>query len=400
MFKTISVFVLAALFVVSCSSEKEQEEKKRNYKETVYAFINSNPRIAGFGHIDVGAIMKDGKVESNEAFRTFAEKEYGELKQQLDLSAPIYFASEAPKSGEAVVYILAKLKNKEKFVADWTESGFIFKEHKDITYTEDGDFLWGLHHETVIVVVTPGKYEAKTVISEAFKFTEGEIAKGELKKEIDTPGDMAMHIDVERMAENQGDQDDIDIKGLEADITMNFDKGKMVIEATSNKTKELKEQLDFNKSDTPLLAKKVVNADGKVVMAMQLSVDKPSSKLLPMEDVDVNKEVDGAGLLLTMIDETLTFSDVAEGDNIKMPESGKAMGSEPFEMYLDIDGLAPLFPKYEEYMKTLDYASFEVRDESLRFVIGTHDSNENFLATVLKVAEEVVMTGKWMQLAM
>lgn len=398
MLKTLSVFVLAALFIVGCSSEDEAK-KKRNFKETVYAFMNSNPRIAGYGHLDVGAIMKDGKVESNEAFKMFASQEFSEIKEQLDIKSPVYFAMEAPESGEAVVYVLAKLKNQEKFVEDWTESGYMFKEAGDITYTEDGDFLWGMRNETVILVVTPGQYEAEKVISEAFKFTEGDMAKGALKKELDKQGDMVMHFDVERMAANE-DNPGIDITGLEADISLNFDKGKMVLEATSNKTEEMKKELGMEMSDEPILAKKVTDGEGNLVLAMQMRMSNPMMGMALGNDLIMDEAMSEVASEISMIDASLTISDLEEADGIIMPETGKAIGGQPLEVLVKIDAMASMIPEYEEYLSKLDYATYEVRDDSMRFVIAAKDTNENFLATILKVVEEFVMSGKWMELAM
>lgn len=398
MLKKITVFTLVALVVVACSSEnnKKEEKKERNYQETVYAFINSNPRIAGFGRLDVDAIMKDGEVTSNEAFKSFVSDEYNEIKSQVDVTAPMYFAVEAPENDEAVGYVMIKLKNQKKFVEDWTASGYIFKEHKKITYTEDGDYLWGMKNQTLILVITPGEYEAKKVIAEAFDFTEGKMASAALKKQIDAPGDMIMHFDVEKLTQNEPNRD-VNVKGMEADLSLNFDKGKMIIEATSNKTEELKKQLGLEVQDKPLMAKKITDAEGNVVVAMQVSLANKMMELAVANDADVAGAMNDVAGALMMIDPSLKLSDIEDGEMIPMPESGRNLGTLPMEMMIDFDPIVSLMPIFQDYMKDLDYAVYEMNDTSVRVVIATHDKNKNFLATALAVAESFVMSGAWMR---
>jgi hypothetical protein len=398
MLKKIALFTLVGLVVVACSSDNDKEKKKkeRNYQETVYAFINSNPRIAGFGRLDVDAIMKDGEVTSNEAFKSFVSDEYNEIKSQVDVTAPVYFAVEAPENDEAVGYVMIKLKDQKKFVEDWTASGYIFKEHKKITYTEDGDYLWGLKNETLLLVITPGEYDSKKVIAEAFQFTEGKMATAALKKQIDAPGDMIMHFDVEKLTQNEPNRD-VDVKGMEADLSLNFDKGKMIIEATSNKTEELKKQLGLEVQDKPIMAKKITDAEGNVVVAMQVSLANKMLELAVANDADVAGTMNDVAGALMMIDPSLQLLDIEEGEVIPMPESGRNLGELPMEMMIDFDPIVSLMPMFQDYLKDLDYAVYEMNDTSVRVVIATHDKNKNFLATALSVAESFVMSGAWMR---
>lgn len=398
MFKRFSVFVLAAVLIASCSS-KEEENKKRTYQETVHAFINSNPDIGGFGRVDINAIMNEGQIESNEAFKMFGSKEYSELKEQLDISAPVYFAMEPKESEDVIGYVFAKLKDQEKFVTDFQQSGYTFKEHDGITFAEDGDFLWGLRNETVIVVITPGKFNGKQVITKAFGYADGKMAGKELKEKIERPGDVTMHVNTEKMAQNNA-LPGVDLTGTEVDLSIDFENGKMIFAASTNNTENLKKQLQLEERDTPIIAKKIVDSDGNVVMAMQSRLANPMMNMALMNDMIMEEIMSNANNELAQVDATLSIVEMEEGEVIKMPGNQKAMGSAPFEVILDLGIVGKVMPEFAKYAESLDYATFEIDDSSMKLVIATKKSDENFLATILKIGEQFFISGDWMQVAM
>ncbi len=400
MLKKISFFALAALVFVGCSSETEEEKKERNFKDSVFAFVNSNPDLVGFGKIDVNAIMKDGEVEQNSTFQMFVSSTYDELKGQLDVKSPIYLAMEVPEEGggDPTVYVMGKLKDEKKFKENWTSMGYTFKEHKGVSYAEDNEQLIALRNEIVMLVQIPGKYDGKTLVSKAFGYVDGKIAPAKLQKQIDAPGDFIMHFDMDRMIENDASLAMIP-KGIEADISLNFEKGKMVFEGSSDASEKLEKQFDLEVLDEPVIAKKIVDADGNVIMAMQMSVRSSLTDMMNMNDMMLEEQMSEVSESLAAIDPTLTMSDMTDADNIVMPESGKLMGGEAIQIMMDLDALSSKIPEVGTYMADLDYASYEIIDGKMRLVIATHKQNENFLATVLKAADTFMMSGGLMQLA-
>ncbi|GAB5418432.1 MAG: hypothetical protein Crog4KO_33540 [Crocinitomicaceae bacterium] len=400
MLKKFSFFALAALIFVGCSSESEDENEVRKFKDSVFAFVNSNPNLIGFGKIDVKAIMKDGDVEQNSMFQMFASSTYDELKGQLDVTSPIYMAMEVPEDGggDPTVYLMAKLKNKKKFEENWTSMGYIFKKHKGVSYAEDDEQLIALRNDLLMVVMIPGSYDGKALVSKAFGYVDGKIAPAKLQKKIDAPGDFVMHFDLDRMKDNDPSMAMIP-KGIEADISLNFENGKMVFEGSSDDSDRLEKQFDIEVLDNPVIAKKITDAEGNVLMAMQLSVRSSLTDMMNMNDTMLEEGMSRISEDLAAIDPTLTMSDMTREDNIVMPESGKLMGGEAIQIMMDLDALSSKIPEYGTHMKELDYASYEMKDGKIRLVIATHKQNENFLATVLKAVDTFMMSGGLMQMA-
>lgn len=400
MLKKISFFALAALFIVGCSSNpNEDETKNRNFKDSVYAFINSNPRLVGFGKVNIDAIMKDGDVSNNATFQMFAGPTFEEFKGQLDVKTPLYLAMEVPEmGGDPTVYIMAKLKDKKAFKKTWTDMGYMFRESKGVSYAEDDEQLIAFRNETVIMVMIPRDYNGAVLAPELFAFADGKIASDKMKKQIDASGDFVMHFDVDRFKETDPSLSMIP-KGMEADLSLNFEKGKMIFEATSNNVAAMQKQFGVKKLDTPVLAKKITTADGQVLMAMQLSISSALMDLAMMNDDAMEEAMINISMRLAELDASLTLSDITDTDNIMMPGSGKPMGSAPAEVMIDFKVLSALFPQFQAQMESLDYATYIMEDDKVRVVIASNAENENFLTTVFKAVDAFVMSGGLMQMA-
>lgn len=400
MLKKFSLFALTALLIVGCSSNSEEEKKERNFKDSVFAFINSNPNLIGFGKVDLNTIMKDGDLEQNSIFQMFASSTFEELKGQLDVKSPIYMAMEVPENGSAdpTWYFMGKMKNEEKFKKYWTEMGYIFKEHNGVSYAEDDGQLIALRNEMVMLVRIPGAYDGKALVAKAFGYVDGKVAPAGMQKQIDAPGDFAMHFDIDRMKDNDPSLSMIP-KGIEADVSLNFENGKLVLEGNSDASAKLQKQLGVEVLDEPIIAKKITDAEGNVLMAMQLSARSTLTDMLNINDKVMEDGMSKISLRLAEVDATLTMSDITSDDIIVMPESGKQMGGEAIQIMVDFDALTSKIPEYGSFLKDLDYAFYEMKDDKIRLVVATHNQNENFLATIMKAVDSFMMSGGLMQLA-
>jgi hypothetical protein len=293
---------------------------------------------------------------------------------------------------------MAKLKDKKAFEKNWTAMGYMFKEHKGISYAEDDGQLIAMRNETIILIMLPGDYNGKEVVAEAFGFMDDKIAPADMKKRIDAPGDLVMHFNIDQMKDADPSMAMIP-KGMEADLSLNFEKGKLIFEASSNNVAAMKKQLGMKIEDEPIIAKKVTDADGNILMAMQLSMSSSLMDMLLGDENIMEEAMSKMSLRLAEIDEKLVISDISEDDVIKMPGTGRLMGSAPAEIMIDFDALSDRVPVYGEQMEMLDYATYEMKEDKVRIVIAMHNSNENFLATVFKAADEFLMSGGLAQLA-
>jgi hypothetical protein len=401
MLKKISFFALAALVFVGCNSKEENKENKRNFKDSAYAFINSQPNVVGYGRLDLGAIMDEGNIEQVGIFQLFAAETYEGLKKQIDLNTPVYIAATTTEGhSDLTVYSMFKLKDEKSLTKFWTESGYEFEKHKGVSYTEDEGMIIAAKDNVAMLIMIPGDFNAKKVVSKAYASAEGKVASGEMKKRLEAKGDFVMHMSADELKANDRSFAMVP-NGTELDFKMNFEKGEMVFESQLNQFDKLKGLLGVEKSDAPIVAKKATDENGNLVMAMQLSVSNPMMDELGMSSEEMEKAMNLAPLMLEEEEVSLNISDLEEGDQVLMP-SGKVMGDEFLEVVIDLDAMlamAPEYKEYEEYWSKLDSAALSVmQDGTMRLVVTTDEKGQNFLATVFKAVDDFMSNGGLMQL--
>lgn len=393
MLKKISALVLIAFVFVGCSGEDKDE--KVTFKEGVHAFIHNNKNVVAYGHVDMQAIMTKGKFDSNPMISAFAGTEIEKLKTEIDMKTPLYYVVEKQKDKkDPRVFFFAKLTDQEKLVQDMKGGkGFVFKEMDGITYTEDGDFVVGLKDEIAVVIVQGGDYKAGEVVKEAFKFTEGDQPSSEMKAQIERSGDITLSLALSGIADQVPSNSPLsasDLKGVKSFTSINFEDGQAVLTSEWDLPADVKSKLGLSKSGTPLISEKVVNGEGDVVAAVQVSM---TSKV---GGIDSAKELERTlatyKALLGMGDSELEITHFDAAENIRMP-SGDKMGGKLMEMFIDFDKLA-LSMDMEEMsfvIKELDYATYEVTDTKAKIIVKTHRNNENVLATLIELASGAAM---------
>lgn len=397
MLKRISAFVLVALVMVGCGSDdKGKDDKNIPFKDSVHAFINSNEDVVAFGHVDFNSIFKKGKFEENSMIQAFAGEELGKLKTEIDLKTPLYYAVEKEEGkDDPKVFIFAKLKDQQKLVDDMKgQKGFVMKETNGITYTEDGDFVLGMRGEVAIVVIQGGDYEAKNVINEAFKFTEGKQLDAKLKADIERAGDITTMVNLEPMADEIAQSSNLsasDLKGAKTYMSINFEKGKMMMDAEWNFSSAITEKLGLKKADTPLLAQKLVSTtSGDILGAVQLS-NTTDNTIANASGMSAMVNMYEGMLGLGSMNLELAELDMSEG--VMMPGTGRKMGLKLAELFVDFDAVADNMDIAEAafVLSELDYALYEVDANGARVVIQTKRSDENILVTLMELASGAVM---------
>jgi len=398
MLKKIGFFALVALIITGCSSNEEEEAKKRGFKESVYAFVNSHPDIVGYGRLDVNTVMKESNMEQSSLFQMAAASFYDDVKDLVDTKAPVYIATTTTENhSDMTLYAMLKLKDRKKFVEYWTNMGFVFKKNKGISYTEDNEKVMAVNDKVLIVIMAPGEFDGKALSAKAFDYTTGKIASGSMKKNLEAKGDFVMHFDLDPIREQERSVSMLP-KGTEIDVVLNIDNGKMAFDVDFNDFKKLQDQFGMELSDQPIIAKKLEDGDGNVLMAMQMSMQSPLMDLAGINVEEMERSLTGASMMLSSDEGSMHMSNMTSEDNIVMPETGKAMGSQPMQVLVNLDDMAAIMPKYKDYLSKLDYASFEISMDHIRFVVASNEANENFLATVLKTADNFLKSGGLMQM--
>jgi len=401
MLKKISFFALAALVFVGCNSKEEEEENKRNFKDSAHAFVNTQPNIVGYGRLDVGAIMDEGNIEQVGIFQLFAAETYDGLKKQIDVNSPVYIATTTTEGhSDLTVYSMFKLKDEKSLTKFWTESGYEFEKHKGVSYAEDEGMIIAAKDNIAMLIMIPGDFNAKKIVSKAYASADGKVAAGEMKKRLEEKGDFVMHMNVDGLKANDRSLALVP-SGTELDFKMNFDKGEMVFESQLNHYDKLKGILGVEKTIAPIVAKKATDEDGNIVMAMQLSVTNPMMDDLGMSSEEMENAMNLAPFMLEEENVSLNISDLKGSDKVVMP-SGKAMGDGLVEMIIDLDAMlamAPEFKEYEKYWSKLDSAALSImEDGTMKLVVTTDEKGQNFLATVFKAVDDFMTNGGLMQL--
>ncbi|MCR9173002.1 MAG: hypothetical protein NXI10_10940 [bacterium] len=396
MLKKISFFALAALIFVGCSSDKEEKKEPRSFKDSVYAFVNTQPNIVGYGRADVRTIMDESNIEKVGVFDLFVAETYREIKTQVDANSPVYFATTTTEGHtDLTVYAMFKLKNKKKFVTDWTNMGYEFKEHNGITYAEDEGYVLSAKDNTLMVIAAPGDFDGKKLVSQAYKSTEGKIAPDWMKKQLETKGDFVMHMNMDELRANDRNLALLP-SGIELDFTLNFAKGMMEFEAVMNDFDKLKSQLNMEMTDEPIITKKVTDEQGNIVLAMQLSAKSQLMDMVGMNADELSRRINSVPMMLDDVEATLTVSNMNDTDQVTMP-SGKKMGGQYMEMLINLDALMGTMPKFEEqkeYWSKLDYATLSVTKEGkLKATIKTDEEGQNFLATIFMSVDDFLNNG-------
>lgn len=397
MLKKISFFALAALIFVGCNSNEEEKEKKRSHKDASFAFINSHPNIVGYGRLNVNAIMDEGNIEQVGIFQLIAGETYNAVKKQVDINEPVYIATTTTEGHtDLTAYAIFKLKSEKAMHDFWTESGYEFEKHKGIQFAEDEGLILAAKDNIAMMILIPGDFDGKKVVAKAFKSTRGKIATGEMKKRLEAKGDFVLHMNAEDLKINDPSLAMLIPDDTEVDIVMDFSKGEMVLESKVNNYDKVKSKYGIEATDEPYFAKKVVDDEGNLIMAMQLNAKSNTLEGMGMKKDDLDKAMNLAPLMVEDQDVSLNIVDIEEGEEILMP-SGDVMGSEFFEVTADLDaviGMIPEYQEYEEYWSRLNTASITVKDDgTMRLVVTSDEKGQNFLATVSQGINDFMSNG-------
>lgn len=399
MFKRLGIFILAALVIAGCSSEENETGKKRAYKDSVYAFMNTNKDVIAYGRVDIKSILSKSAYQKNEMINGFLSGEINNLKTEINFNSPVYFAVEGEKGGrDARSFFFINLLDKDKLITDMkSKKGFSIKNIAGIDYSYDGDVVIGMRNKLVLIAVEPGLKDAAKLIQEAFKYTEGKIADKKMIALIETPGDLTVNFNFEAMADNptiKGQYSKADLKGAKMQMRMNFEKGRMVLSVSSKFPPAMTDKINLTKADKPILAKKLQDeASGATLAAMQFSIDVPGFGMLLKNNMFLDEAIVDVEKQLSMFGAKLKISDMTPDDKIRMPNTGNLLGSQWMEMFIDVDAVAKSIqiPMAGQALENLDYITYEVNGSEAELIIQTHRKNENFLATVLDVASSFAM---------
>lgn len=399
MLKRLGIFILAALVITSCSSDEKETGKKRAYKDSVYAFMNSNKDVLAYGRIDIKSILAKSAYQKNEMINAFLAGEINNLKTEINFDSPVYFAVESEKDGrDARSFFFINLLDKDKLIKDMkAKKGFAIKNVAGIDYSYDGDVVIGMRNKLVLIAVEPGLKDAAKLIQEAFKYTDGKMADKKLIALIETPGDLTANFKFESMANHpnvKGQYSKDDLKGAKMQMRLNFEKGRMVLSVSSKFPPAMTNKINLTKSDKPIIAKKLQDeASGETLAAMQFSVDVPGFGMLLENNMFLDEAIVEVEKKLSVFGTKLKITDLRPEDKVRMPNTGNLLGSKWVELFIDVDAVAKSIqiPMGKEALAELDYITYEVNGGEAEFIIQTHRKNENFLATVLDVASSFAM---------
>jgi len=286
MLKRISLFAILALIIASCSSE--EESSTREIQEYVSAVMKGNNEIIAFGSVGVKGIIDKTDYKSEDLINGLISKEMNTLNRVLDIDSPVHFAVEGPisKDGTAKrVMFFIKVKDAEALQKELEgQRGYLVEKSGDIRFTEDNEFVLGFRNDLAIAVIQDGDYNAKKVVAEVFKKSEGDVSGGKIDKMLSAKGDLVMNFNLEHLyATSNTDLNKLSaakqaevkkmVKGSFVQSVLKFEKGGLSLEAKNFFSKELQDLMFFKPNKSSDLAQKLAKGKGKIVGGLSISLD-------------------------------------------------------------------------------------------------------------------------------
>lgn len=286
MLKRISLFAILTIIIASCSGEDKAEP--RDIEEYVSAIMKGNDKIIAFGSVSAKGIIDKTDYKSDRMLEAVISKEVNAINELLGIDSPVYFTAEGPiaKNGQPErVLLFIKVKNAEE-LATYLEQELTYLVEKsgDIQYAEDNEYVISFRNDLAIVIIKRGDYDAKKIVAEVFKKSEGKVSGGKVDEMLKAKGDMVMNLNLEHLygtsntdlnklsADKQKELQKMS-KGSYVQAVLKFDKGSMSLESKNYFSKELQDLMFFKSNASSDLSQKLAIGKGKVIGGMSMSVD-------------------------------------------------------------------------------------------------------------------------------
>jgi len=314
--KRIGLFAPLLFLIASCSSSVETTETK-NY---LSSFLNNNDKIVAFGNASLKSILNKTDYQSEDKLATLLTPEMLKLDRVLDMNSPFYFAAEAPldiDSPQDKFFLFFKVKNADSLAIELTSRGYDMNKTRDISYTEDGDFVLGIREDLAIAVIQGGDYDAADVVKSAFAKTEGAVSGGKIDELLDEKGDIVISLNVDNLygtsntdRSKLSEAEQKELENLIADAyiqtVFKFEDGAAIVETKNHFSDELKQQLFFKSDNTSAIVNKLNNGNGQMIagVAINLDVEKMEAfynKFSPETMEGIMEEINLPSAMLSLI---------------------------------------------------------------------------------------------------
>lgn len=262
----LKVFAFAlALSVVSCSGNP----KERTAEDALSALVNGNKNVSVFGHVSVYNILNKADYKHIPKANILIDAQFDSWKKAFNLEGPIYFALEGPFKNDATpetVYGFMDVKDEDSLISVIHGLNFDTEKSGDFTYFQDGDITCGVRNHLLIFISKGGNYDGKTVLTKAFKATEGDLSEEKPHEIITTKKDVVVGISLQRLFLSANTALNKLPKAKLTELTslledgyvetdVSFDKGQISINSKNMFSDALKDRLWFNDNGTDISKK-------------------------------------------------------------------------------------------------------------------------------------------------
>ena len=259
-----SAFALIFLIIAACSGSKADGSAK----SALSAFLNGNDNVVAFGNADLKDILSKADYKNIPKLGKLLDGEMSTLEKIIDFDSPVYYALEGPfdKDGAPTsTYGFLEIKNKQALIDELTKRGFDVNEKGKMSYTEDGDFVFGFEDKIAVFVTKKGDFDGEKLIASAFKKSTGKTSGGTIDEILDQDGDVILGMNVEslygtsntdlsNLSKEQHEELEELTKGSFVQTVFKFENGAAIIESKNHFSSALKDKMFFKSAnDAPVV---------------------------------------------------------------------------------------------------------------------------------------------------
>lgn len=278
-------FVLFASIIgllISCSNSKE----KRKTQDYLSSFILNNENIVSFGKFDLNTVLDKTGYQDVAKIGAIVKSEKKQLDKAIAANSSIYFAVEGPfdtNGNPAAFYAFFDVANADSLKERLGVAGLFVEKKKDLFVSLNEDVSIGFNENLAVLISKKEKYDGNEALISLFEKVEGNVSGGKVDQILSKKSDLIAAVDLEALYSSSNtslNKLDLEkrkelknmVKNSYLESSLNFEKGKLILETKNHFSSALEKRMFFVESDNTLLLEKLGKGDAKFGLAANLDM--------------------------------------------------------------------------------------------------------------------------------
>lgn len=271
-------FIVISLLLIACGSKKI-----RPLNERFSAFLNGNEKIILFGTTNLNDILNKTDYQSEAMVKALISETVTQLQSSIDLDHPVYYALEGPMVDDnpAATYLFLDIKNQDSLKANLKKNGFEIQDAKTFNLVEDGDMNLAFDKTSAIVLIKPNVSDAKSVLADIYKKSEGEVSTGYIASILNNKSDITFGVNLKNTyttsntdLEELGAEKKKEILGMLdnsfVETSVKFENGAIVVDSKNHFSKTLQSKLFLNSDPSAKILSNLGSGHPRVGISLNL----------------------------------------------------------------------------------------------------------------------------------